>query len=245
MRWRVKPGPEARPETAATRLLWAVGYFADEDYFVPELRVKGLKKTTLARGQMYVIRDGVIAGVRVERHGKDRKKVGNWDWRKNPFAGTRELNGLRVMMALLNNSDIKPINNAIYAVNGQYHYAVSDLGATFGRPGTALSQSKDDLFDYRKARFIAKTTPEDVHFVLIGRPAPVDVLFWPLYLKQRQRENIVQNIPREHARWLGGLLSQLSTKQLHDCFRAAGYMPEEAEGYTVALKQRIAQLNRL
>src|SRR5262245_16237823 len=32
IKWRVKLGEEARPETAATRLLWSVGYFADEDY---------------------------------------------------------------------------------------------------------------------------------------------------------------------------------------------------------------------
>src|SRR5262249_13225737 len=31
VRWRVKLGPEARPETAASRLLWAVGYFTNED----------------------------------------------------------------------------------------------------------------------------------------------------------------------------------------------------------------------
>ena len=33
--WRVKLGEESRPETAATRLIWAVGYFADETYLVP------------------------------------------------------------------------------------------------------------------------------------------------------------------------------------------------------------------
>ena len=36
-KWRVKLGPEARPETVASRLVWAVGYAADEDYFLPEV----------------------------------------------------------------------------------------------------------------------------------------------------------------------------------------------------------------
>ena len=40
MIWRVKLGEEARPETAATRLLWALGYFADEAYLVPEMVVE-------------------------------------------------------------------------------------------------------------------------------------------------------------------------------------------------------------
>ena len=36
MKWRVKLGVEARPETVASRLVWAVGYYANEDYFLPE-----------------------------------------------------------------------------------------------------------------------------------------------------------------------------------------------------------------
>src|SRR4051812_39955647 len=35
--WRVKLGPEVRPETVASRLVWGAGYFANEDYFVPVL----------------------------------------------------------------------------------------------------------------------------------------------------------------------------------------------------------------
>ena len=49
-KWTVKMGVEAKPETAATHLLWAVGYFTDEDYFVPELKVEGLP-AHLQRGQ--------------------------------------------------------------------------------------------------------------------------------------------------------------------------------------------------
>src|SRR5262245_4721454 len=37
IRWKVKLGGEAQPETTATRFLWAAGYFADEDYYLPEL----------------------------------------------------------------------------------------------------------------------------------------------------------------------------------------------------------------
>jgi len=37
IKWRVKLGQEPRAETAATRLLFAAGYFVDEDYYVDEL----------------------------------------------------------------------------------------------------------------------------------------------------------------------------------------------------------------
>jgi hypothetical protein len=36
VRWRAKLGEETKSETAAARLLSAVGYFSDEDYYVPE-----------------------------------------------------------------------------------------------------------------------------------------------------------------------------------------------------------------
>src|SRR6476660_4598530 len=48
--WTVQMGVEARPETAAAHLLWAAGYYTDEDYFVPSVIVEGLP-SHLQRGQ--------------------------------------------------------------------------------------------------------------------------------------------------------------------------------------------------
>ncbi len=39
--WVVKVGPEAQSETAATRLIWAAGYFADITYLVPHVDIEG------------------------------------------------------------------------------------------------------------------------------------------------------------------------------------------------------------
>ena len=47
------------------------------------------------------------------------EKRGEWDWFENPFVNTRDLNGLRIMMALLNNWDLTDVNNSIYATGGQ------------------------------------------------------------------------------------------------------------------------------
>ena len=112
-KWTAKLGVEARPETAAAHLLWAAGYFTDEDYFVPDLTVEGLPPH-LQRGQNLVGSHGVMRNVRLERHLKGQKKLGRWEWRHNPFTGTRRFNGLRVMMALMNSWDLKDENNAIY-----------------------------------------------------------------------------------------------------------------------------------
>src|SRR5262249_22605714 len=39
--WTVKFGREARPETVSTRIVWAVGYHTDQDYFVRQARIVG------------------------------------------------------------------------------------------------------------------------------------------------------------------------------------------------------------
>src|SRR5712692_6434380 len=43
--WVAKLGKESQAETAASRLMWAVGYFSDVNYLVPSVRVEGLNKT--------------------------------------------------------------------------------------------------------------------------------------------------------------------------------------------------------
>src|SRR5260370_5888502 len=42
VKWKVKLGEEARPETAASRIVWGVGYMDNEDYFLPKIQVKNL-----------------------------------------------------------------------------------------------------------------------------------------------------------------------------------------------------------
>jgi hypothetical protein len=138
--WKVKLGEEPQSETAAARFLWAAGYFVDEDYYLPAFTVTGAPK--LHRGQEFVSPDGRIRGARLERKLTDVEKRGTWDWFENPFVKTRELNGLRIMMALLNNWDLKDVNNSIYETGGQRRYVVTDLGASFGNTGNSLTRSK-------------------------------------------------------------------------------------------------------
>ena len=113
VRWKVKMGAEARPETVASRFVWAVGYSTNEDYFLPELHVEGYARAPSPGAEIR----------RTQRHSAQcpakkvfggEKKVGIWKWGDNPFSSTRELNGLRVMMALINNWDLKDDNNSIY-----------------------------------------------------------------------------------------------------------------------------------
>src|SRR6185295_7630555 len=63
VKWRVKLGPEAQAETAASRLVWAAGYNAEESYYLDRAQIDGLKK--LSRGQQYVAGQ-TVRGARFE-----------------------------------------------------------------------------------------------------------------------------------------------------------------------------------
>jgi hypothetical protein len=242
--WKAKLGEETRSETAATRLMWAAGYFTDEDYYLAKLRVEKMPK--LHRGREYVSKGGIVHGVRLERKVEGQKKTGNWSWFKNPFEGTKELNGLKVMMALMNDWDLKEVNNAIYEEQGgKPRYVVSDLGATFGRTGNPLVRSKNNLRDYRRTKFIQKVRSEHVDFFLSSRPFFLTAIDVPNYVTRTKMQEVAKHIPRTHAKWLGQLLGQLSTEQIRDCFRAGGYSPREAEGFANVVQGRIKDLNRL
>ena len=243
IKWRVKMGQEPRAETAATRLLFAAGYFVDEDYYIDELHVEGLPP--LKRGQSFVTADGVVHGARLERKMKEIKKLGTWDWFKNPFVGTKEFNGLRIMMSLVNNWDLKTINNSIYEVNDEAEYAVSDVGATFGKTGDPLHRSKSVLKDYEDSKFIDKVSGDFVDFVMHSRPPLLAAINVPNYKKRTQMQDVTKHIPRADAKWLGERLSQLTEQQIRDCFRAGGYTQEEIDGYSVVIQNRIAALNAL
>lgn len=219
IRWGVKLGDEAKPETAATRLVWAVGYFSNEDYFIPEMVVNGFPR--LHRGQELVV-DGKIHGVRLKRHNKHEHEIGHWEWDTNPFAGTKELDGLRIMMELICNTDVKEDHRLIVDANGvEQRYMLKDLGSSFGKAGKTIFRTKGDLKDYQSLPLIKRAGAEYIDF-------------W--YFK---------HIPREHAKWIGGYLTQLSDKQISDAFRAAGFNRKEIDGYTRKVRDKINELNQL
>jgi hypothetical protein len=251
VKWKIKLGAEARPETAASRFLWAVGYHTDEDYFLPVAQVNGMPEHVHRGGDM-IEPGGVMRNVRLKRE-EGEKKAGNWSWKDNPFAGTREMYGLRVMMAVINNWDLKDENNAIRDYkkgdeNGDTReYEVSDLGASFGTTGRELShtKSKGNLESYARSTFIAKERQNSVDFDVPSRPALIVAFNTREYVERNRMRWIGETIPREHARWIGDLLGQLSQDQIRDAFRAAGYDGEELNGFVVEFQKRIAALKRL
>jgi hypothetical protein len=250
-KWKVKLGVEARPETVATRLLWAIGYLTEDDYFVSDLKVEGLPKH-LDRGQQFVKHGDEFEHVRLKRHPKHTEEEGEWHWRKNPFTGTRELNGLRVMMAVINNWDLKDDNNKVYGDkdSGKQLYLVTDLGASFGSIGYRVGpgHGKGNLGVYKNSKFITHIRKDSVDF---GTPAHSTILgvlgifSIPDFIARMKLRWIGRHIPREDAKWIGGLLAQLKPEQIQDAFRAAGYSDKDVEEYAQVVEKRIADLEKL
>jgi hypothetical protein len=229
-KWVVKVGNEARPETVAVRLLWSVGYATEINYLAPCVHIKGAPKP---RKNVERCEGDGFADVRFEARPENVKRLDVWEWKKNPFAGTKELSGLAVLMALLNNWDLKNDNNKILLVKNddgtsESRYIISDLGATFGKTGGPISHSRNEPEKYVKTKFVEQVKGNRVEFAFSGKQG-----------------ELLDQVSVEQAKWIGGLLAQLSDEQLQDAFRAGNFKPEEIQLLTQAVRARIQQLVNL
>jgi hypothetical protein len=254
VKWTVKLGEEAQSETVATRLVWSVGYFAEEAYYFEKVQIRRLPK--LSRGREFVSPRGMVMGARFEPRRDHIKRGEYWAWDKNPFQDTQELSGLKILMILLNNYDARKENNRVLHVKDpasgtiEAQHTVTDLGATLGRAGgLGGTRTKNNLEDFLSTRFVMGVEDDgSVEFDYDTRPTKLGMLsivYPPYYRSQVKKEKAMRGIPVEHARWIGSLLSQLSEQQLRDAFHAAGYNRTLTSGYVNALRERISQLNRL
>jgi hypothetical protein len=251
VKWKLKLGAESKPEPVAARFVWAVGYFTPDDYYLPTVQVKNLPEH-VKRGQKWIDPDGTMRDVRLKRYNEGEKKIGIWEWRHNPFTDTRELNGLRVIMAVINNWDLKDANNAIFREKHSEQgpevvYMISDLGATFGTTNFEPNheKAKGNLESYEKSKFLHKVDGEFVDFDNPSRPSKI-VAFNPKeFVSRTNLEWIGRHIPAADAKWIGTLLAKLTPEQIRDAFRAGGYSAEDVEAFAVVVESRIAELNKL
>src|SRR5262249_44759014 len=117
-------------------------------------------------------RDGTVHDVRLKRHIKNESKIGIWSWANSPFSETREWYGLRVLMAVMNNWDLKDVNNSVYQVQApepEAHYVVSDLGASFGTTGLNRGD-KGSVEAYQHSKWLRGATGGFVDFNVPSTP---------------------------------------------------------------------------
>lgn len=222
--WVAKLGREAQPETAAVRLMWALGYKTEVNYLVPSITIPG---------------KGTFKNVRLEARPDDIERLDEWKWKQNPFIGTKEFQGLKIMQVFLTNWDIVDVQNKILQVEGrngkELHYIISDLGGTFGKLGNnnlpiiyRLGRRTNKPSLYIKTKLIREVEDGRVELSYKGKNR------W-----------IFKDITVDDADWLSRLLLQLSERQIRDAFRAANYAPADIDTLTRAVKNKITELSRV
>ena len=216
--WVVKLGIEAKPETAAVRLLYGLGYKTEINYFVPKVTIPG---------------KGTFEDVRFEARPDNVKRLEEWKWKTNPFVGTKELQGLKMMMVFMNNWDVLDLQNKVLQVGNEQHYIVSDLGRTFGRLG-----NNNFPLIYRMGR----RTGSAGHYTETDFIDKVDEGEVKLAYKGKNRGLFDEGFTVEDAAWLADRFQSLSDKQIADAFRAANYSPEEIDVFVEAVRRRINEL---
>lgn len=213
--WVVKIADESQPEIVAVRMLWGIGYKTEIDYLIPKLEITKV---------------GNYRNARFEARPENIKRLERWSWNDNPFIGTNEFEGLKIMMAMINNWDLKDENTVVLQDGDELHYVVSDLGSSFGklaktstsRSGRSVNKPKH----FAEAGFIKQSGNGLLEFDYRGKA-----------------DYLMKGIKIEHGRWLADLLLQLSDKQIEDAFRAANYKEEDVKLLAQAFKARINELD--
>jgi hypothetical protein len=221
-KWVAKFGREAQPETAAVRILYGLGYKTEINYLAPTISIPG---------------KGTFTNVRLEARPDNVERLDEWKWRSNPFAGTDQLQALKIMMVFLTNWDLLDMQNKILRVDqgsrSEHHYIISDLGATFGRMGNnnipifyRLGRKTNDPNAWSKAKFIKGVKKGNLVMAYTGGKS----------------RGIMKNITVAQGRWLFNLLSRIQERQWNDAFRAANYSESDIRILTAAAQRRVNEL---
>jgi hypothetical protein len=237
--WRVKGGLEPNAESFATRLVAAVGYYADPTWFIARGKIQGV--TGLKRAARFIRPDGTFSHASFERRNPDLKSLPqDWAWNDNPFLGTEQLKGLKVLIMLLANWDNKDARDKGIGSNTgiaelrtgarvETIYRVTDWGQALGGWGPGMKPKTWDC-----ARFTAQT-PTFVQ----GRAGP----YWRFGFTGHHNNDFKNDITTKDVRWLMLYLGRITDAQLRSGLKASGATPTQAACFATQLRKRINQLN--
>ena len=217
--WSAKFPPEANTEITASRLLWGIGYHQPPIYLLNEWTAE---KATSPNPQL----PARFREKKPDLHGLDAGDP--WSYYQNPFVGTRQLNGLLALQAMLGNSDLKEAQNVVYKLDKEFEgatrwYVARDLGQTFGRTGV-LEAPRGDIEVFEATPYIRGVENGKVRFDYRGR-----------------HKALFENITPADVRWACERLNGLTDQQWKDAFRAGGFDESEAARFIRRMKQKISE----
>jgi len=238
-RWVVKFGSEAHTDTFAARLLNALGYASKPTFYLEKGTIESVRG--LKRAKYFVSKDGSFRGGRFKLRVKgsaDGDGNDSWSWNENPFVGSRELGGLKILIMLTSNWDTKDArdgkgnsNTAIIHSDSGVQYAVTDWGATFGKYGGFFRRNRWDWGGYR----IQTAT-----FVKMSKDGPLEWGF-----KGKHGQDFTAGVGVADVIWLDRYLSRITDEDLNAGFAASGAAQPVAREYTRLMRERIVQLQRV
>jgi hypothetical protein len=239
-KWAVKFGPEVNVESFATRLARALGYYSDVTWHLPQGTIAGV--TDLKRAAQFLDAGGNFRDARFEYRDPSCRLMtnANWTWDNNPFLGTREFNGLRILMMLLSNWDHKDArdpdsNTAILECTSggerRLYYYISDWGGSMGKWGRKFIHTKWDCegFAAQSRSFVKDVDGSRVKFG---------------FSSGRGSGDLRDNITVEDVRWFLDRMQPVTDAAIREALRASGATEDEVNCFAQALATRIAALQK-
>ena len=235
--WRVKGGLDVKPETFITRFVEALGYYAETTYFFASGRIDGVPPLKRAGG--FIKPDGSFTWASFEKIEPGARFIGSWSWIDSPYKGTRELNGLKVLMMLFSNwdnkdsRDLKKGSNTstIELSDGRRFQFVNDWGQSLGAWGRFLGRQHWNCQSYadQTPMFVAGVKEGLVQFGFGGE----------------HTADFKNDIRVADVLWLMNYLGRITDAQIRVGLRAGGASKDEEECFTRSIRARIEQLRRI
>jgi hypothetical protein len=240
---RVKYGPENKEiyaEAAASRLFWALGFFADEVYPV-QVRCRKCPENPFkpedGKRATFIFKDAIV-----ERNfpGEtlEEKEDQGWTWKElegvqgEVGGATRtHLDALRLLAVFVQHSDAKPDNQRLACFKqdiksdseGKPYCAkpilmIQDLGATFGSGIEVMNISRMDVKAWGE-KPVWNTAVEARNRQKNGTAFCIGTITSSHLAGEEGLTDPI--ITEEGRKFLAGLLSQLSDRQIRDLFKVA------------------------
>jgi hypothetical protein len=170
---------------------------------------------------------------------KSSKEV--WSWIDNPFVGSKELGGLKILVMLTSNWDTKDSRDGNGSNNKIIHpisasdrsdwFAVTDWGASFGKVGGFFRRDRWDWLGYaaQTASFVRTSSNGDVAWGFKGKHG----------------RDITGGVGLDDIRWLLPYLTPITDEEIEAGLAASGAPAAVAREYTRLIRSRIVQLERI
>jgi hypothetical protein len=214
--WSAKIGPEAQTEVVVSRLLWGLGYHQPPIYYLPAWNL-AVDRGVLRRESEARFRPKLPTLNHLKKY---------WRWADNPFLGAREFRGMLVTLLMLNSTDLKDDNNAIYELSMPWDgasrwFMVRDLGAALGETGK-LYPRRNWVDGFEQEPFITAVTGTRISFAYAGR-----------------HQELLTMITAADVQWAAQRMQRLTDRQWRDAFRAANYSEADAGRFIARIKEKM------